>query len=322
MLSGRVVSYFENLHVGSFHQSQSVAEWLTEIIVKADQEDTTPVLISGYEESQLRQETETLLLGELRETEKTSDAADNPEHTLARTPFWFSLGVLIRYRSLKNLLSPAFWLTRTLDKTVIVILLCTIYEGLGDKFTLPNAQNMSSLMFIWTTFSATGALVYVPHLVMERWVFYREQRDGLYPVLAYFLTKIVEEYIVAALLCVTYSVVLWFVIDLQGSIVRFMLTFYGMFASSIVLALFFGAVAPNMDVANALFPCYMMTLMFYGGFLLLPDDIPDYLVWYSDIDFLKYSYGSLMVNQFRHDVTPRTPSPDFFPRAPHAEIHG
>ena len=298
-----IVGYFESLAVGSRHPSQSVAEWLTEIIVKADQEDTTPVLIEGYRHSQLRAQTESHTTMSSPSAEMREENGQMvQENIYKQKPFWFSLKILIRYRAVKNLSSLSFWLTRSIDKSVIVLLLCTLYYSLGDNITPNNYFELSALMFIWSTFSATGALVYVPRLVVERWVFYREQRDGLYPVLSYFLIKILEEMMVAVVLSVLFCYILWSCIHLQGSLLRFILTFFGMFASSILLSLFFGAIAPNMDIANALFPCYMMTLMFYAGYLLLPDDIPNYLVWYSKLDFLKYCYGALMANQFKSDV--------------------
>lgn len=195
----------------------------------------------------------------------------------------------------------SFWVTRSVDKSVLVILLVSMYHGLGNDFSYLNFTNMSAFMFIWTGFAATGALVYVPKLVLERWVFYREQKDALYPVIAYFLIKVFEEYIVALLLSLIFCGILWPIIDLQGSFTVFFFTFYGLFSTSIVLALLFGTIAPNIDVANAYFPCYLITLMFYAGYLLLPDDIPSYLVWYSKLDFLKYAYGAFMANHFGHE---------------------
>ena len=39
-------------------------------------------------------------------------------------------------------------------------------------------------------------------------------------------------------------------------------------------------------------------LLFFAGLLIRPVDMPAYWKWFSYIDFLKYSWGSLMVNQF------------------------
>ena len=46
-----------------------------------------------------------------------------------------------------------------------------------------------------------------------------------------------------------------------------------------VLAYLVAALSPNMDVANAALPLYVVTLLFYAGFLLRWKDIPDYWKW-------------------------------------------
>ena len=53
-----------------------------------------------------------------------------------------------------------------------------------------------------------------------------------------------------------------------------------------------------MDVANAALPTYVVTLLFFAGFLMRYHDMPAYWKWYSYIDFLRYGWGALMVNQF------------------------
>eukprot|EP00210_Caulerpa_lentillifera_P002781 g2657.t1 len=279
--------------------NESTAEWVTRIIVKADYDKTTGVLTENYNNSTLFLENQKLI-DESNQTTETS--AENmfaqAQAESATKPLWFILAILLMFRTVKNYSTVSFWIARSVDKTVLVILLVSMYHGLGSDFSYLNFTNISAFMFIWTGFGATGALVYVPKMVIERWVFYREQKDGLYPVIVYFFVKVVEEYIVAFLLSIIYCAILWAIIELQGSFATFLFTFFGMFCSSIVLALLFGAIAPNMDVANAYFPCYLITLMFYAGYLLLPGDIPSYLVWYSKLDFLKYSYGAFMVNHY------------------------
>ena len=56
--------------------------------------------------------------------------------------------------------------------------------------------------------------------------------------------------------------------------------------------------SPNMDVANAALPTYVVTLLFFAGFLFRFQDIPDYWFWYSKINFLRYAWGAQMVNQW------------------------
>ena len=68
-----------------------------------------------------------------------------------------------------------------------------------------------------------------------------------------------------------------------------------------MLAYFIAALSPNMDVANAALPAYVVTLLFFAGFLLRWGDIPKYWQWYGYIDFLHYAWGALMANQFAGD---------------------
>jgi hypothetical protein len=57
-------------------------------------------------------------------------------------------------------------------------------------------------------------------------------------------------------------------IQLQGSFAVYWLVFLLTLSNGIVLAYFIAAISPSMDVANALLPTYVVTLLFFSGFLL------------------------------------------------------
>ena len=65
--------------------------------------------------------------------------------------------------------------------------------------------------------------------VPERNLFYREHRDGLYRVLPYFIVRLIEEIIVMLIFGLICCVALWYVVDLQGSLVLFYVIFMGNF---------------------------------------------------------------------------------------------
>jgi len=52
------------------------------------------------------------------------------------------------------------------------------------------------------------------------------------------------------------------------------------------------------DAANAILPTYVITLLYFGGLLITFDSMPGWLRWYSTIDFVRYGWGSLMVNNY------------------------
>ena len=55
----------------------------------------------------------------------------------------------------------------------------------------------------------------------------------------------------------------------------------GQDAGAAVLAYFIAAISPNMDVANAALPTYVVTLLFFVGLLIRSADQPRYWHWYA-----------------------------------------
>lgn len=214
------------------------------------------------------------------------------------TPTWWALKTMLKYRTLKNYTNPEFLGPRVGDKLIFSIIIFTLYWSIGDNFNSDNLINIGAVLFMWCTLPAFGAASYVPAIVLERPLFVRERSDGLYAVITYLLYKIIEELGVALLSSLIFSNVVFWPIKLQGTWVLFWLVYYATLACGIVLAYCVAALSPNMDIANAALPSYVVTLLFFAGFLLRWDDIPVWWKWYGYIDFLRYSWGSLMVNQF------------------------
>ena len=72
-----------------------------------------------------------------------------------------------------------------------------------------------------------------------------------------------------------------------------------------VLAYTVAACAPNMDVANVALPCFVVTQLFFLGFLIRQPNMPVYWrYWAPYLDFMRYAFYALMTNEFegRPDV--------------------
>ena len=83
-----------------------------------------------------------------------------------------------------------------------------------------------------------------------------------------------------------------------GSFVLFWLVYYFTLGNGVVLAYLVSAISPNMEAANAILPTYVVTLLFFAGWLIRRDDIPAYWSWYYYVDLMRYSFGALMINQW------------------------
>ncbi|GAX75653.1 hypothetical protein CEUSTIGMA_g3097.t1 [Chlamydomonas eustigma] len=135
-------------------------------------------------------------------------------------------------------------------------------------------------------------------LFPERNLFTRERNDGLYYAFTYLLAKMFEELLLAGLASLGMTAFVFYGVKLQGQWVCFWFIYYVTLSNGIVLAYFIASFSPNLDVANALLPTYVVTLLFFAGFLIKLNQIPNYWNWYSYLDFIRYSFTALMANQF------------------------
>lgn len=80
--------------------------------------------------------------------------------------------------------------------------------------------------------------------------------------------------------------------------------------TGIAIANGIAAASPNLAFANMILPLYVVTALYFGGFLIIYDQIPKGWQWYSHSVFLRYAWTALMVNQFDTHVYTKTSSGD------------
>ncbi|GFH26288.1 ABC transporter domain-containing protein, partial [Haematococcus lacustris] len=287
LVKGKIV-YFGPIHGGLEFASSALtgvkemsegyneAEFLVDFVTEADRQGKGEALAEHYTNSELRKKN-CAQLATLCE-----DKEEIPEH-IARelattssttTPWWWGLKTLMKYRTTRNYRDGAFLGPRIGDKIMISLLIMTLYLNIGNKYESDNYINIKRNLFV------------------------RERADGMYHVITYFLAKMCEELLLAAVTTAPVSAWVFAGIRLQGLWVLFWLVYLATLSNGIVLAYWIAALSPNMDVANALLPTYVVTLLFFAGFLFRFEVMPLYWKWYSYINFLKYSWGSVMLNQF------------------------
>ncbi|GFR48683.1 hypothetical protein Agub_g10638 [Astrephomene gubernaculifera] len=217
------------------------------------------------------------------------------------TPWYWGIWVLMKYRTSQNYRNPGWLGPRIADKLLISLIILTLYLGVGDDLSPGNLINIQSALFMWALLPAFGAASYVPAIVLERRLFVRERADGLYQVFTYLAAKLLEELFLTVIITLIFSAYVFYGLQLQGQWVVFWLVYFVDLMVGIVLAYLIAALSPNMDVANAALPGFVVTLLFFAGQLMTLDSIPDWWQWYSRIDFLRYAWGALMINQFSGD---------------------
>ena len=282
-------------------------EWLIDVFTSGDRRGDAAAFAAAFAESDLKK-TLDATLAETRDAApaggpKTENASLSKLHTSSSTtvPGWFAFWVMAKYRTRKNYADGEYLGPRLGDKVFIALLIFTLYFGIGDDHDPANVVNISSMLFMWCTLPAFGAASYVPQIVMERSLFMRERADGLYRPMTYVVAKMFDELLLLFFVTLVIAAVVFYAVQLSGSFALFWLVYYVTLANGVVLAYLISALSPNMEAANAILPTYVVTLLFFAGFLIRPADTPDYWKWYAYVDLMKFSWGALMINQWKDD---------------------
>ena len=275
-------------------------EWLIDVFTRADRDGIADNFAEVYKHSDLKARMDAAL-------DDVDKIAANPDTEASRklqvdssttVPFAHALWTMMKFRTRKNYKDGEYLGPRLGEKVFLSFLIFTLYWGIGDDHNPDNVVNVSSALFMWTTLPAFGAAAYVPQIVMERRLFMRERADGLYRPMAYLVFKMLDEMFLLLPVTLVLGAVVFYAMSLSGSFVLFWLVYYFTLGNGVVLAYLVSAVSPNMEAANAILPTYVVTLLFFAGWLIRRDDIPAYWSWYYYLDLMRYSFGSLMINQW------------------------
>ncbi|KAG2499553.1 hypothetical protein HYH03_002498 [Edaphochlamys debaryana] len=292
------------LHVGS-----NSAELLTALVAEADRGGMGPSLADAYASSPWPRP----MRRSWRHSCRPSGPHSCPRQDLAAelavtratvTPWWWGIWVYGKYRSARNYTSPTFLLQRVMDKLFISLLIMTLYLGVGDDLSDGNVMNVAAILFAWSAATVFAAAGYVPSLVLERGLFVRERADGLYHATTYLTAKLLDELVINTVVALGVAAFTLYGIQFANSFAVFYVSYIIGIFIGITAAYFVASIAPNMDVANALLPIYGTTVMFFAGFLIRLDAMPAWWKWYAYIDYAKYTWGAVMINQFKDRPQP------------------
>lgn len=295
------LEFFENTHPAAGKLSRgSEAEWIVDLTTHADHEGQGSEMAAAYKNSLLaRQNAERIAVHAQQHSVLSAQTLKELRTKRGTvTPFWFALFVLFKYRTISNYRNPQFLGPRIGDKLIFSLLIMSLYWKVGSNLEPSNNINIAAVCYMWCTLPAFGASAYVPSIVMERPLFVRERNDGLYLAITYLCAKMVDELLLAIVGTLIFSCVVYFPLKLGGLWVTWWLCYLCTLSIGIVLAYLVAALSPSMEIANAALPAYVVTLLFFAGFLIRFKDIPNYWRWYSYLNFLRYAWSTLMINQF------------------------
>ncbi len=132
------------------------------------------------------------------------------------------VATLIKYRTRYNYKTPDFVAARSAGNFLFGFVMMSLFWKIGeptgaaqDQSTQLNVASLLSMLNILPSFQASG---YMPSVVMERAMFYREVDDGVYPLSSYIAYKIIEEGVLAIPVSLIAQMMLYLGCGIQGKL--------------------------------------------------------------------------------------------------------
>jgi ABC-type multidrug transport system permease subunit len=132
----------------------------------------------------------------------------------------------------------------------------------------------------------------------ERPVFLREYSTDHYSVIAYFLSRLVNEAFLTALQVLCLCVITYFMIDFHLPFTTYYLVNYAMGMASTALAVLIGSSCDDLKTANELLPTLFVPQLLFSGFFVAPSLIPKALRWIQYVCTLTYATRIALAEEF------------------------
>jgi ATP-binding cassette subfamily G (WHITE) protein 1 len=164
-----------------------------------------------------------------------------------------------------------------------------VQDRTGVLFFLCNTSVMSSMMGVLNSFGA------------ERGAVLREQANGLYGILPYFLSRVLCDLPMKVLCPSLQGTLVYWLVGLQATPEKFALFILTLVFTSLAgnaLGLTVASAFHDFNVASAVSPLIMMPLMFLSGFVVNIESIPVWLGWIQWLSPAKYAFASLTQIEF------------------------
>ena len=238
----------------------------------------------------------------VREVVNRREAGDTRSLLLANAPkpvgFASAVRTLLKYRTSRNYRDAQFVGARCAGHLIFAAVMATMYAGQGKVMSLDAQINVSNMLFMNNVLPAFAASGYLPSILMERPLLYRELDDGCYPLLAYIAYKIIEEALVALIVSLVATAILYNAAGLRGNFFVDWLAYFGMQQCGGAVAYLCAAVARDVDAANAILPVYNVLQVLFAGVLLNINDVPRAWTWWPPTLFVRYGWKAQMLNHF------------------------
>ena len=251
--------------------------------------------------------------GEVRKMQpSTTQSNDEDEDSIEGVPdhkpinSFDAAKTLLKYRAWCNYRDKNFMGARVVGHVIFSVVMATMYWKQGEEsaHSTNAAQNITNLLFMNNVLPAFASAAYMPSILMERGLFYRELDDGCYTVWSYGLYKTIEEVLVALPVAMVSQLIVHYGCGLQGNFFYDWMVYFAVGQCGAALAYVVASASKNIDVANAALPVYNVLQILFSGLLMREQQIPKGWEWWPPTLFVRYGWKAQMLNHFNRVSSP------------------
>lgn len=221
---------------------------------------------------------------------------DKPPGLLTQVNMLYKRELMFMYRFPQPLYAR-FGFTALLSTLIGMIFWNVGQASYADPFNVMGQfGTIMILLMLAMLGTAQPALLLFPE---ERPIFLREYSTDHYSVMSYFISRLVVEMIITGVQVVIMTILIFYMVNFNGSFWVYLGTTYGLAMSSTAMAVTLGVLAEgDAKVAQQLLPIMFIPQLLSSGFFVSPNLMPVFLQWAQYISVLAYAVKILIVEEF------------------------
>lgn len=219
----------------------------------------------------------------------------------AKSSYWLQAKLLV-HRELLNVSRDIGALIGRFGITILLNLLYgLIFLNVGGRDNADNTSFQSH--FGGLTMAAISSMFGTAQPTMlafpyERPMFLREYSTGTYSATSYFLSKTLVELPMAFLQNLVGYLLVYFLMNLQGSFILLLLVSWGLGVASSSVAVILGSAVSDVKDVTELAPLLFVPQLLFAGFFIRLSQVPVFLRWAQYLCSLKYAMNLLLAIEF------------------------
>eukprot|EP01135_Chromosphaera_perkinsii_P002144 Nk52_evm78s217 gene=Nk52_evmTU78s217 len=239
--------------------------------------------------------------GELNnDQEKTEKEALSKKESVFINSFWHEFSILSR-RGVRGKMRDATYIMNGILKNLILgIIFMTIY--VQSSYTATGMSDRWNLLFLVVAVMGFSAFDFLPGLLNERDLFYRERASGTYRVSSYYISCALTGAPFSFVAVLIFALILYYTVAFNPSFEAFLFFIIMsllLMDLSIALGHACSSFFADLDGSTAFLNVVLTIFIFFSGFGLNPSDVPYYWIWAYWISFMRYAMEGLGQNEFR-----------------------